>query len=780
MTDYGHDLTFGSFITPTNDAPDQVVALALASERAGLDLATFQDHPYQAGFLDTWTLLSYIAARTDRIHLAPNVLNLPLRPPAVVARSAASLDLLSGGRLELGLGAGAFWDAIEAMGGRRLTPGQGVDALSEAIDIIRGIWDTGSRDLLRVDGTHYQVNGVKRGPAPAHDIGIWLGAYKPRMLRLTGRKADGWMPSMSYLGSLEDLNEGNSIIDDAAAGAGRNPRAVRRLLNINGRFGSPSDQLLAGPPEQWAEQLATLTLQYGISSYILGSDDPATIERFGQEVAPAVRELVAKERPTDAPHHETAVRLTAPGRGGAGRKPSVADPGAELSPSVDYAALPDNLTGKTVTPRDAGYYDLRSSYMATGRPGLVIMAQDAADVAAAVTYAATQDAELSVRSGGHGISGSSTNVGGIIIDLSQLDAIDILDTTTRRFRVGPGATWGHVAKALAAHGWAMTSGNYGDVGVGGLATAGGLGWLVRKYGMTVDHIKAAEIVLADGSRVRADEDTNSDLFWAVRGAGASIGIVTALEFEAIELSNVVFATFTFDATDTAEFIEQWARYLADAPRELTSFLNVFPAQGGHGPVAQALSVWAGQDAEAAVAALEPMLRLAPVIDQQAQLVPYSALVAPTDNRHIGQQKIKIRNGYLPQVAAADAAALAKLLDQDAVVQLELRSVGGAVSDIDPDAMAFAHRTPQVLAAVWALPDMDDDLDHAWDTITPHLDGMYVSYSSDTRPERIHDAYPADTYQRLTDIKRRHDPNNLFRRGLTVTPSNDEEPAGALR
>ena len=167
MTDYGNELVFGSFITPVNTAPQKVVALAQESERAGLDLATFQDHPYHAGFLDTWTLLSYAAARTDRIHLAGNVLNLPLRPPAVLARAAASLDLLSGGRFELGLGAGGFWDAIEAVGGRRLTPGQAVDALSESIDIIRGIWDAGNRTRLRVDGTHYQVNGASRGPAAA-------------------------------------------------------------------------------------------------------------------------------------------------------------------------------------------------------------------------------------------------------------------------------------------------------------------------------------------------------------------------------------------------------------------------------------------------------------------------------------------------------------------------------------------------------------------------------------------------------------------------------------
>lgn len=313
MTDYGHDLIFGSFITPTNAAPRRVVDLARVAEQAGLDLATFQDHPYQPGFLDTWTLLSYVAAQTERIHVAGNVVNLPLRPPAVLARAAASLDLLSGGRFELGLGAGGFWDAIEAMGGRRLAPGQAVDALSEAIDVIRGIWDVEDRSYFRVDGRYYQVDGAKRGPAPAHAISIWLGALKPRMLRLIGRKADGWLPSLPYLKSLTDLSDGNAIIDEAAASAGREPGTIRRLLNISGQFSSrpslpassrpslpasshPCDQLLVGSPAQWVEQLAVLTLDFGVSGYILMGDDPMTIAQFGQEVAPALRELVVAAR----------------------------------------------------------------------------------------------------------------------------------------------------------------------------------------------------------------------------------------------------------------------------------------------------------------------------------------------------------------------------------------------------------------------------------------------------------------------------------------------------
>ena len=287
MTDYGHELEFGSFITPAAADPAHVVQLAQTSERAGLDLATFQDHPYQGAFLDTWTLLAFVAARTERIRVAANVHSLPLRPPAVLARAAASLDLLSGGRVEIGLGAGAFWDAIEAMGTPRRTPGEAVDALGEAIDVIRGVWDTSTRERLVVEGKHYRLDGAKRGPAPAHDIKIWVGAYKPRMLRLIGTKADGWLPSLGYVKSDEDLADANARIDEAASAAGREPREIRRLLNIG---------TLPGGVTDWAERLAELAIEHGFSTFIVGSDDDGVLEAFGQDVAPAVREIVARER----------------------------------------------------------------------------------------------------------------------------------------------------------------------------------------------------------------------------------------------------------------------------------------------------------------------------------------------------------------------------------------------------------------------------------------------------------------------------------------------------
>ncbi|WBB65233.1 LLM class flavin-dependent oxidoreductase [Micromonospora sp. WMMD812] len=297
MTDYGHDLLFGAFVTPTAQPVRHAVDLAVVADRAGLDLVTFQDHPYQPRFHDTWTLLSYVAARTERIRLSGNVLNLPLRQPAVLARSAASLDLLSGGRFELGIGAGGFWDAIEAMGGRRLAPGQAVKALDEAIQVIREVWAADKPGGVRVDGEFYRVAGAKRGPAPAHPVNIWIGAYKPRMLRLTGRVADGWLPTLQYLqGGPADLVAMNEQIDEAAAGAGRDPASVRRLLNIGGQFAATGRSFLNGPPEQWAEDLAGVALEHGVSAFILAGDDPAVIELFANEVAPAARELVAEER----------------------------------------------------------------------------------------------------------------------------------------------------------------------------------------------------------------------------------------------------------------------------------------------------------------------------------------------------------------------------------------------------------------------------------------------------------------------------------------------------
>jgi alkanesulfonate monooxygenase SsuD/methylene tetrahydromethanopterin reductase-like flavin-dependent oxidoreductase (luciferase family) len=281
-------LEFGISITPNWLNQDEVLRLAQVVDEAGLDLIGIQDHPYQWRFYDTWTLIAHLAGRTSRVRFFPDVASLPLRPPAVLAKAAASLDVLTAGRVELGLGAGSFWDAIEAIGGPRRTPGQAVEATEEAIDVIRLMW-SGERGV-RYDGRHYRLAGVHTGPKPAHDIGIWLGAAGPRMLDLIGRKADGWVPSAGWA-PPEDLPGYLRRIEDAAAGAGRDPGSIRRVYNLMGAIGPAMGERLVGPASFWVDQLGRLA-EIGMDAFIFwpGGEDPVgQVEAFAGEVAPAVR-----------------------------------------------------------------------------------------------------------------------------------------------------------------------------------------------------------------------------------------------------------------------------------------------------------------------------------------------------------------------------------------------------------------------------------------------------------------------------------------------------------
>ena len=282
-------IEFGVFLTPAAEDPAGLVREVQRAEELGFDWVGIQDHPYQRRFLDTWTLITWLAASTERIRFVPDVINLPLRPPAPLAKAVASLDLLSGGRVELGLGAGGFWDAIEAFGGPRRSPGESVEALEEAIQVIRLVWAGGTASF---DGRHYRLKGAKPGPEPAHPIGIWLGAYGPRMLRLTGRLADGWLPSIPRM-PLADLPEKVALLEEGAADAGRDPSEVRRVANVNGTLtGGASEGFLQGPPGQWVDELSDLNGRFGFDCFLLwleGDDQAAQLERFAAEVAPALR-----------------------------------------------------------------------------------------------------------------------------------------------------------------------------------------------------------------------------------------------------------------------------------------------------------------------------------------------------------------------------------------------------------------------------------------------------------------------------------------------------------
>jgi alkanesulfonate monooxygenase SsuD/methylene tetrahydromethanopterin reductase-like flavin-dependent oxidoreductase (luciferase family) len=290
-------LQFGISLVPATERLDRIRELVRVADEAALDLVGIQDHPYQHHFLDTWSLIPTLLAETKRISFFTDVANLPLRPPAVMAKAAASLDVLSGGRFELGLGAGGLPDVIASFGGPRRTPGEAVEALDEAIDVIRLLWS--NERSVSFEGRHYRLDDARPGPQPAHPIGIWVGAFKPRMLRLVGRKADGWLPSLGVL-TRDELRTGNDQIDAAAEKAGRDPRTIRRIINVQGVIGDrpapPRSSLpvgylagepLAGPPDWWVDTLAGFVAD-GFDTLVFWPVDtePEQVELLAGDVVP--------------------------------------------------------------------------------------------------------------------------------------------------------------------------------------------------------------------------------------------------------------------------------------------------------------------------------------------------------------------------------------------------------------------------------------------------------------------------------------------------------------
>jgi alkanesulfonate monooxygenase SsuD/methylene tetrahydromethanopterin reductase-like flavin-dependent oxidoreductase (luciferase family) len=293
-------LQVGISIIPDTDSLERSRELVRIADEGGLALVGVQDHPYQRHFFDTWSLIPTLLAETKRISFFTDVASLPLRPPAVMAKAAATLDVLSGGRFELGLGGGALPELIANFGGPRRTPGETVEAIDEAIDVIRLLWS--DQRSVSFEGKHYRLNDARPGPHPAHPIAIWVGAFKPRMIRLVGRKADGWLPSLGVL-TREELRAGNEQIDESADKAGRDPRSIRRLINVQGLIGEGSPpsrselpvgylagEPLAGPAAWWVETIAELAVD-GFDTIVFWPVDPSPgqVERLIADVVPQLK-----------------------------------------------------------------------------------------------------------------------------------------------------------------------------------------------------------------------------------------------------------------------------------------------------------------------------------------------------------------------------------------------------------------------------------------------------------------------------------------------------------
>lgn len=441
---------------------------------------------------------------------------------------------------------------------------------------------------------------------------------------------------------------------------------------------------------------------------------------------------------------------------------------------IDYDDVPESLAGDAVEPGDRAHRSVSSTYLRGGAPGLVLRPRTADQVVDAVAFAQRHPGvALGIRSGGHGISGRSTNRGGVVIDVGRLDEIEVIDREQRLVRIGPGTTWKQVSSALHPYGWALGSGDYGGVGVGGLATAGGIGLLSRKHGLTIDHLRAVELVLADGSRVRASANEHPDLFWAVRGAGANFGIATAFEFQVDEVGDVGWAKLTLVSPDIERALRDFGDLATSAARDTTVFLVTGAPRDGQS-VIQLFSVVDDHDPDVVVERLTAFVGLGMLAQQEVAVLPYRDVMAQAADRgpdgHHGYGDPVSRSAFLPALTPEFARDAARLLESGLVQFFQLRTMGGAIADVPPVAMAFSHRS--VAFQVTAMGTDDDALNSAWDLLRHHFDGLYPSFETDRRPERLLDAFPEPALGRLRGLKRRYDPRNLFRDNFNIDPADD--------
>ncbi|MFD0056912.1 FAD-binding oxidoreductase [Streptomyces sp. NPDC127168] len=425
---------------------------------------------------------------------------------------------------------------------------------------------------------------------------------------------------------------------------------------------------------------------------------------------------------------------------------------------------PAELSGKLITPDDTRYGEYRSTYTTVGSPAVVAVPVTTSDVATALLMARERGLPLAVRSGGHGLAGSGTNHGGLVIDLRRLNKVTVLDRRKRLVRVEAGARWAQVAEALSPHGLAISSGDHGNVGVGGLATGGGVGWLVRYFGLTVDRVRAVDVVLTDGSVVRADAFNEPDLLWVMRGAGAGAGVAVAFEFEAIELRNVGYAQLIARVDPAGQVLQRLDAALKDAPRELTTALML----SSQGSVTSAFitAVVATDNEQVIRRAIEPLLGIGDVALQQAVIAPYTSLV-PRQHMHsnVGQMRSSSTNGLITNITPAAAHAIVGVASGPAPVLIQIRSLGGAVADTDPADTAFPHRHQRSLVIASSFPPYDHEaLGKAWEPVAEHTEGAYVNFESNPTKSAFDQTYPGTVGSRVTELWKRYDPEGILRPG----------------
>jgi FAD/FMN-containing dehydrogenase len=438
-------------------------------------------------------------------------------------------------------------------------------------------------------------------------------------------------------------------------------------------------------------------------------------------------------------------------------------------PSAAVRDLERHLLGELIRPAHDDYDSARKVHNLhiDRRPALVLRAADAADVIRGITFAHEQGLPLAIRSGGHSIAGHGTVENGLVIDLRRMHGLSI-DPETRIAWAQPGLTWGAYAEQAHAYGLATSAGDTASVGVGGLTLGGGIGWMVRKYGLAIDNLLSAEVVTANGRLVRATAEEHPDLFWALRGGGGNFGVATAFQFRLQPAGMILGGAVVYPAT--REVLRGWADYAIDAPDELTTITSVMlappapfiPADQVGKPVAIIGVCYVG-DIPTGQQVVQPLRQIGQPIADITGVMPYPAMFALTEDA-TRPVPMAVRSGYMERVpddmldAVIDAAGQL----QPSGGLMELRALGGAMARVPADATAFSHRDKRYMTVVVGLSGSREWTEQLWGQVRPYAQGAYMNFLDDEGQQRVHEAYSPATYERLLAIKRQYDPTNLFR------------------
>jgi len=458
---------------------------------------------------------------------------------------------------------------------------------------------------------------------------------------------------------------------------------------------------------------------------------------------------------------------------------------AELVSTDPFAELRAKIDGELLTSGHPGYDRARRtvSLRSNRFPLVIVRAASEGDVVAAVDFAREHELPLAVRSGGHSIAQYSVVDDALVIDLSQMKRVEV-DPVTRTARVQAGATSADIAGPANAHGLALTTGDTSSVGIGGLTTGGGVGYLVRRYGLTVDSLLSARVVTADGQVVTACPTEHPDLFWAIRGGGGNFGVVVEFTFWLAPVDHVLGGLLVLPAT--REVVRAYLDHAIEAPDELTMLADLtlappapfVPPEWVGKPVLMIIAVWCGEP-EAGAQALALLRALADPVADLVSWIPYPAIYEFT--AHLAEPHgASIRMMFADELsdAALDASIEAVVNSPSDANLVHLRGLGGTFGRVANDATAFAHRDRRyfvALIAVW-LDEAADPAPHEawtlslWERLRPEGEGVYVNFLEDEGRDRVHEAYPPATYDRLAAVKRRYDPANLFRFNQNVTPA----------